>query len=57
MICSVKAGFLKAIEKCGALFAENFPLESTEPGSVTTKAADGVVNPDELPNHLVILEE
>ena len=54
---SVKAGFLKAIEKCGALFAENFPLESTEPRSVTTEAADDVVNPDELPNHLVILEE
>lgn len=54
---SVKAGFLNAIEKCGALFAENFPLESTETTSSTTTEEANEVNPNELFDSLVILKE
>ena len=60
---SVKDGFIEAIEKCGALFAENFPLENAEssvlarPTSSVVTEESSDVNPNELSDSLVILEE
>jgi putative membrane protein len=60
---SVKDGFIKAIEKCGALFAENFPLENAEssvsagPTSSAVTEESSNVNPNELSDSLVILED
>ncbi len=48
---SVKEAFINAIEKCGDLLAENFPLENNG----TSSAENGKEN--ELNNSLIILED
>ena len=54
---SVKDGFIKAIEKCGALFTENFPLENAEAAGSSATDESSDVNPNELSNSLVILAD
>ena len=54
---SIKEGFLKAIGKCGTLFEENFPLENIEATDSAATESDCEVNPNELSDSLVILEE
>ena len=53
---SVKEGFVKAIEKCGALFTENFPLKNPETTDSAATDEASEVNPNELSDSLVILE-